>query len=375
MSVSEARPAAWKQPLTVLVNPAVVVVAVSYGLLHTVAAWFGLVGSLVPVAAFAALAEGFELVLRGVLWLSTWRYAYTVLRSIAQGHRDLPVPGVEAVNPFAELGLVVHFLALPVAAGVLASLDPVPELVRWSLGALVAALIPASAAVMAMTGRFALAFSPWHLGGFLARVGGGYARLLASSALVGAAAWGARLLPWPGPLAVLVPSTLAAWACLAVFALTGALIREHRTEFAIPGELEPAEERDERDRVRERRRTLDTVYASLRGGVSAGGYAAIDALLAAEDHNLDVYNWLFDSMREWDSKAPALEMGRRYVDRLLDAGAQDEALAVAAQCRRMSERFAVTAESARPLAAYARSIGRVALAENLEAGLTRGSGA
>lgn len=341
--------------LAPLFNLSVVVVSVSYGLLHTFAMLFGLLG----------------LALRILLWLSAWRYAYTVLRSLAQGHRELSTPGPEVFNPFAEFPLVVHFVLFPVLIGVIADLQSVPEPIRWAAVAALAGVFPASAAVMAMTGNFALALSPWHVAGVIGRLGRGYARLLALCAAVGVALVAVRAVPWPVLLDTIVANTADLWAFLGMFALTGALIREHRAEFEIPGELEPAEERAERERRLEWQHSLDRAYASIRSGLLAEGYAKIDEIVASEGGSVVVYQWLLDSMLRWEHKTHALRVARPYVDRLLEAGEVHEALDLFAQCRRISERFTVAPESARTLAAYARSIGREALAEDLEAAAAR----
>ncbi len=348
----------WKNELAPLMNTAVVVVSLTYGVLQTLAASLA-------VAGVMGVAIGFAL--RALLWLSALRYAYTVLRQIAQGHRELDTPGPDALNPLAEIPLVVHFALFPVVIGVLLGLENVPALVTWPAVAALVAVFPASAAVMAITDNFAKALSPWHMGQLIARVGRSYAKLLVFCAGVGAALWLVRIAPWPVLLEVLLANTLDIWAFLGVFALTGALIREHRDDFGIPGEVEPGEERDARERRHAWRLELDKAYASIRSGMLKEGYATIDLLLASEGHSLAVYQWVFDTMMRWESKRPALEVARGYVERLLEAGQAHEALDLFAQCRRRCERFAVAPDASAGLARYARSIGRTALAEDLEA--------
>lgn len=347
-----------RNELAPLMNTAVVVVSLTYGLAHTFAAFLAIAGTL-------GVAIG--LALRIIVWLSTLRYAYTVLRRIAQGHRELETPDANALNPFAEIPLVVHFALFPVAIGVLVGLEGTPGAVGWSAAAVLVAAFPASAAVMAITDNFAKALSPWHLGQLVAGLAGGYAKLLAFCAGGAAVLWLVRALPWPVLLEVLLANTLDVWAFLGVFALTGALIREHRDEFGIPGEVESAEERDARERRHAWRLELDRAYASIRGGLVREGHAVIDALLESEGRSLVVYEWIFDTMMGWEFKAPALEIGRDYVECLLEAGDKHDALDVFARCRRHSERFTLAPAAARGLAEYARSIGRTALAEDLEA--------
>lgn len=347
-----------RNDLAPLMNTAVVVVSLTYGLAHAFAAFLAIAGTLGVVLGLA---------LRLIVWLSTLRYAYTVLRRIAQGHRELETPDANALNPLAEIPLVVHFLLFPVAVGVLLGLESVPGALGWSAAVLLVAVFPASAAVMAITDNFAKALSPRHVGQLIAGLASGYAKLLAFCAGGAAVLWLVRFLPWPALLEVLLANALDVWAFLGVFALTGALIREHRDEFGIPGEVESAGERDARERRHAWRLELDKAYASIRSGLVREGYAVIDALLESERRSLVVYEWIFGTMMGWESKAPALEIGRDYIDRLLEAGDMHDALDVFARCRRHSERFTVAPAAARGLAEYAHSIGRTALAEDLEA--------
>lgn len=346
----------FKHELAPLQNAAVVVVSVSYGVAHAFLTPLGLVG----------------VGLRGLLWLSTWRYAYTVLHRIAQGHRELETPDFTALNPFARFPLIVHFLLFPVVVGVLLNAASVPELVRWPAVAVLIAAIPASAALMAMTDNFAIALSPWHLAQLVGRLGHGYLKVLAFSAGLGVALAAVRSVPWPEGLGAIIVNTADVWACLGMFALIGGLIRERRAEFGIPGEVEPAEERAERERRQAWQAELDQAYAALRSGLLSKGYATIDRLIEADGRSLAVHHWLFEAMLRWESRHHALVVGRRYIERLLQLGEVHEALDVFAQCRRISEQFSVAAGPARTLAEYARSIGRDALAEDLEAGESPG---
>lgn len=349
----------WKNELAPLLNLAVVVVSVTYGALHGFAV-------LLSVAGLPGTAIG--LVIRSLLWLSTLRYAYTVLRQVAQGHHELETPDTNALNPLAEIPLVVHFVLFPVAIGVLVGAAAVPAAIGWSAAALLVAAFPASCAVMAITDNFAKALSPWHVGPLIARLGQGYAKLLLFTAGVAAVLALVRVLPWPLPVQVVLASTLDVWACLGLFALTGALIREHRAEFGIPGEVETSEERNARDRRRDWQQELDNAYASIRSGMLTEGYATIRQLLDSEGRSLVVYQWVFDAMLRWESKAPALELGKGYVARLLEAGLVHDALDLFAQCRGLSADFTVAPGAARELAEYSRSIGREAIAEDLESG-------
>ncbi|HLF10596.1 MAG TPA: hypothetical protein VJA26_05225 [Gammaproteobacteria bacterium] len=115
-----------------------------------------------------------------------------------------------------------------------------------------------------------------------------------------------------------------------MFALIGAAIRERSADFDIPGQVLASEELQQLDRQRKWQATLDRAYGSIR-----------------------------------KDPTHALHFAGRFIERLIEAGREINALELVAQCRRLSRDFAVPAQSAARLAEYARAIGRHGTADEL----------
>jgi hypothetical protein len=337
-----------------LTNSSVLVVAIVYGVLLKIASAAGLFG----------------LVLAVMVHLSLWRYSYAVLRSLAQGRPNVLAPDAESLNPFTEWRLVVHYFFLALAIFLFRTtplfgdglLGDAVQLV--GTGALVIGF-PASAAIMGFTGNPAAALNPTNIAGVIRTMGGGYVRLLAACGSLMAFTELVPVVLGRGGFALLLRDIGATWGILAVFALIGAALRDHRGVFDIPGERIDDAELRQRDRERDWRRTLDLAYGSIRSGLVAEGYRAIKELLAAEADSVDVHHWVFNHMLTWQEQTHALQFGQRFVERLIEAGRAHTALELLAQCRRISGDFAVSAAAAERLAAYARTIGRHGVADEL----------
>jgi hypothetical protein len=354
----------------VLANPTLVVVAVSYALLLTVA--FRL-GRFITLLTGAARVGGIIAALVSfVLLLSLWRYAYSVLRRAAQGHTEVFAPALEEVGPFNEWRLTAHFIVFPAlivwlgTGGPAGGVDLAAPIRAAAALALVAAF-PASAALMGLTGSLPHALNPASIAGVARSMGHRYVALLLACGGVFAAGMLLRfgrgriggLGPWLGSVAAL-------WSILAVFALIGATLRDMRERFAIPGDVEPEHERRARDRRREWQAVLDRVYASLRSGLNSRGDAELGRLIDSEDHSVEIYQWIFDAMWTWEDRSHALQLAPRYIARLIEAGDMYPALKRFMQCRHSAERFSIAPSDARALADFARSIGYAAAAEALE---------
>jgi uncharacterized membrane protein len=313
-----------------------------------------------------------------VISLSLWRHCYTVLRSIAQGRRNIPTPEPKSLNPAGEFGLVWHFVAFPALLIVLASVQPFGasfpgQLANFAAAVAVIVVFPASAATMALTSSLEAAFNPTNLAHVIKTFGRDYYVLVAACVAVLAATGmtNAYVLPAFGFLARVCSDVLGVWAVLVVFALTGSLLRTHRNDFDIPGERETDEERQARFQRDEWRKSLDLAYASISRGLVAEGYELLRRLSAEHGDSLEVRYWLFDNMLTWEDKAHALQIAARLIERHVEEGEMDLALELAARCRRLDAAFAVSPDAAATLAAFARSIGRRSLAEDLDAATGR----
>lgn len=338
-------------------NSTLIVVAIVYGFALWMSAFAGLLG--IPLWILVTL--------------SLWRYAYDVLRHVAQGHALAAVaPSIESMAPLPGRGVVLHCLLFVALLYLLATTpligDTVPAIVLRVAGiAVLAFVFPASAALIGMGGSMGGALNPVDLAECIRTFGRDYAVLIAVClGLVG----GAFLLegvvaPLFGGFAGLITEIGLAWILLALFALIGAAIHAHRFDFAIPGEYEPERERAKRHERAIWQQTIDRAYAAFRSELPAKGHTTLRRLLEAEQRSLEIYQFTFDALSAWADQRPALHFAAGYVARLLEAGLEHEALELFSRCRRRSDRFAIEPQLADALVAYARSIGRHGIADEL----------
>lgn len=333
------------------------VVAAAYGLLLYVALRAGLFG--IPLALLVAL--------------SLWRFAYAVLRDVARGRRNLPAPGPETANPVQELSLALHGMMFTLLALLLGTTPLFGEgvsaaVLRWlCIGALLL-VFPASATVMGVSGDIAAAMNPVAFGAVIRGLGSRYLLLMAAClALVVAAASTAGVLASGGAFWPLLGHVVSVWAYLALFALIGSAIFARRADLDLSADLDVIEMRDARDRDRQRRDALDRAYASIRSGYADRGYRTIEELIAAERESLEIYDWIFNRMLDWEDRRHALALAGRFVARLAAEERYGTALRLIDQCRAVDAAFNPPPASAATLGAYARAIGRPRLAAELDA--------
>jgi hypothetical protein len=332
-----------------LANPTVIVVAVVYGVLLRIAMGAGIMGLLLSI----------------LVMLSLWRFGYSVLRHVASGWKHFPPPGIETMNPFGEFAVIFHSLFFSLLLILLATTPFIDGPVRWLLLLVVLAVFPASAAVMAMTRNLGAALNPMSIGTVVRELGADYLKLFGVSMALGVLMMLAGWLAEVSWLLGLLSDGLAVWTVLALFLATGAALRAHRADFDLIEGLDDADERNERQRHAEWQKTLDRAYASVRSGLPAQAYRTVKELLASEGDSLEVYQWTFNGMLAWDEPAHATQLGERFAAKLWDAGRKVDALELVQRCRKLSPSFALSSERAAELAAYARSIGRHRIADDL----------
>jgi hypothetical protein len=329
-----------------LANPTVIVTAIVYGFLLKLAMAAGLAG----------------LLLRLLVTLSLFRYGYTILRHVANGWNSFPPPDIESTNPFGQFTVVMHSVLFGTLLYLLAGTPFIDGALRWPLLAIVAALFPASAAIMAMTRSAGAALSPSGLAALIGDLGADYLKLLAVSLLLSALT--ALTSSWPWYLGIFA-EMVSVWTTLALFVATGATLRAHRDELDLMEGLDDVEQRALRERQQQWQKTLDRAYASVRSGLPAQAYRTVKELIDSEGDTLEIYQWTFNGMLAWDDSRHAAMLGERFAKRLWDEGRKHDALELAQRCRKLSPSFVPPAPFTAELAAYARELGRHRLADDL----------
>jgi hypothetical protein len=330
-----------------LANPTVIVTAIVYGFLLRLASAAGLFG----------------LLLRILITLSLYRYGYAVLRHIANGWNHFPPPDIESTNPVGQFTVVMHAVLFGALLFLLATTPFIDGALRWWLLAAVAAVFPASAAVMAMTRNPGAALNPFGLASLIGELGVDYFKLLLVSLLLSALMAWASGLPWYFGV---VAEMVSVWATLALFLATGATLRAHRAELDLMEGVDDAEQREERERQTLWQKALDRAYASVRSGLPAQAYRTVKELIESEGDSLEIYQWAFNGMLAWDEPHHAALLGERFAKRLWDEGRKIDALELAERCRKLSPRFSPPASFTAALASYARSLGRHRSADDFE---------
>ena len=334
---------------TALANTTVIVVAIVYAFL-------------LPMSLFAGF---YGIALLFMLLLSMWRYCYSILRHVARGQNNFPPPGVEMMNIFGEITVVLHFMFFG-GLTVLFVTTPFISVPLRVLGlGIVAAVFPASAAVMGMTNSLIAALTPGSVWTIARELGADYVKLVAGCVLLFTLGFISILLGSVSWLLAAFGNVLAVWTMFALFLAIGAALRAHRFEFDLLEGVDDAEQRDERERHKEWQRTADRAYTSVRSGLPAQAYRTIKELIEREKDSLEIYQWTFNAMLAWDEPKHAAMLGERFAKRLWDAGRKVDALELAQRCRKLSPSFAPPAAFTVELAAYAREVGRHRLADDL----------
>jgi hypothetical protein len=335
------------KPLT---NSTVIVVAIGYAIFFVIAGAAGLFGIFLFFVTIFSFAS----------------YSYQLLRNFARGRtKFFEAPGIESFSPFNDFASTLHFVFFAALLMLLVSTPFISGPLRWLGLALWLGVFPASAALMGVTMSSAAAFNPFSIAQLIGALGRDYLRLLgAGLALVALALIVENLLAPLGMLAALPGEAVSLWTWLALLAMIGDTVGRRRFELALPG-IESDTEYEERHRRAEWQKTLDIAYGSVRSGIVAQGYRTIKALLDSEGDSLEIYQWVFNHMLDWDDPKHALEVGKRFVARLLEERKPYQALELFEQCRRMSSAFELPADTRTALRDYARNIGRHRVADEL----------
>jgi hypothetical protein len=331
---------------SVMGNSTAIVVAIVYGFLLRLGSAAGLFGFL----------------LWFMVMLSLFRYGYAVLRHVATGWNNFPPPSIESTNPVGEFAVIFHSALFALLLFMLATTPFVDGALRWGLLLFVLAVLPASAAIMAMTRNAAAALSPLSISSLMRDLGADYLKLVGVGIVLGGLMSWASGLPW---YLAIVTDMLSVWAILALCLATGAVLRAHRDDLDLLEGLDDAEQRKQREAHAQWQKTLDRAYTSVRSGLPAQAYRTVKELIDDEGDSLEIYQWSFNAMLAWDEPKHAAMLGERFAKRLWEAGRKVDALELAQRCRKLSPSFVPPAAFTAELAAYARELGRHRLADDL----------
>jgi hypothetical protein len=253
--------------------------------------------------------------------LASWhfKYCFILLDAVIAGAEEPPVLSIEMVNPVDEQRPLAQ--ALLIAGGAFLAFElgtHTTAAFGWLLAMLLLFLLPASIAVLAMSGNPLRAGWPPELLSLVRGVGRDY--LVPVAAIV---AFGGLLvgLAWLGvPVWAFIAGTQL--GLLVVFALVGGALHEHRLELGIEFKT-PRERYDERalrEHVEERNRVLESAYLKFQVAKPLEGWQEIETWLklhggAGDPTNrlLLEYRAVLAAVLRWDDVRP----GDRLTDELV----------------------------------------------------------
>jgi hypothetical protein len=225
------------------------------------------------------------------------------------------------------------FLLLRTAAlyGAAASLLP---------AALLAVTVPASLAVLAMTNSPLSSLNPVSLY-HLVRLSGTSYFVVPTILLVFGAAL--RLLS-ETPLPRAVGEFGMLYLAFLAFSLTGSIVASSgaHQHVGIAAPAMPDGRKLAREEMRGRQRVLDHAYGLFSRGNGAGGLEHIQDFIDNSSHlasKLELFEWFFRQMLDWENTDPALSFGRVFLSRLIAAGETVLIMKVTARCLLENERF------------------------------------
>jgi hypothetical protein len=313
---------------------------------------------------------GFLGIPMGLILLSWFfKYCFVLLDSIAAGSETPPVLSIEMVNPIDEQRPVAQaaiiVLGVLVVRAIFAHLGHAAGLVT---GSVLLFELPASVAVLGVTGNPFRAIWPPEIWAITRACGGEYVLINISMFAAGGLVYG--LVHLGGPLWLTI-ALVQLWFLFA-FSLVGGAIFEHRIELGIESRTrqEREAERSEREHVLERDRMLDRAHAHFRAGNLLEGWQEIQAWLerhAEGGQPLRELVAVLQSASSWDDVRPADRLASELISALLARKENGKALEVLERRLLSNPNFcpAQPAHVAR-LAELASAAGKSALRRRLE---------
>ncbi|MGE0581419.1 MAG: hypothetical protein AB7P31_04705 [Steroidobacteraceae bacterium] len=323
-----------------------------------------LVATLTLLLSLASQAGILGLPLQVIVLSWLFKYAYVLLDLSSEGIEEPPVLSAEMVNPVEQRPLM-QFAICAAGFGLAWWVGGVPG---YAIGTMVLLLLPATAAVLGVTGSAIEALNPLTLARVIRGLGGAYVVLLVATLLFATAIRALDYLPvWE-----VVKIAAALWLWLSLFSLIGGAIYERREALGFEPQVSPERtaQREEREWERRRAALLDDAYVPARIHEPARVVEPLRRWLdgaAGPRLEADARAFLARAADWNDERAYAL-VARLVIARLVAARRFALALELFESARAAVPGAIVAAPTdLRALIAHARATGRVRFAERLEA--------
>lgn len=299
-----------------------------------------IVAIVVALSVWIALAVMPVLALLGwpIAILSLWaiaNYFFDIVEFKARGRRGWPVLSIEAVSRAGRQKGVVFALVAAGVGGIYYFLLTLGwKEIAQIFAVLAALLIPASAALLAVTRSLALALDPKSLIGAAWGIGLPYLFVLGALALMLAIT----------DIAIsrqsIVAMFLSTYGFLLLAYLLGSLLYAKRRVLGIhaPRAPEVMAAAEKAELIRQRQSVIAHAYAFAGRGNNSGALAHIEEYARSEANALDARIWMFHEIAKWEDSAAALAYGERLTGQLEEAGMPDECKKVKTVCEYLQSR-------------------------------------
>ena len=295
---------------------------------------------------FAAFGKLLGLFLAFLILPSLFHYLMRILDARAKGKDPGPLD-VDDLYWFRgawSLFMLVHVAIAIYAIYIFGSLYKLAGL--FVACALIAAVLPASLAVLAITRSPLQSLNPKAIGGLIGRTGSDYWILPTYILLAGFVMQWIGSLSWPDFIVELIGFYLT----LVFFSLTGTVVAPHQfhDEVGIYDPVEPNQADVDASLLKERTTVLNHAYGFVSRDHRAGGFKHIENWLQRDPDPESAWAWFFDQMLRWEIKYPALVFAQSYLNRLLHDGDDVTAVKVMMRCRHETDAFVPLADDIGP---------------------------
>src|ERR1700722_12529256 len=288
-----------------------------------------------PLAAKAGFA-GIPLALILISWL--FKYAYVLFDHVVRGVDEPPALDITMMNPLSEQRPIAQIIILAAGAALVTiaavKFSPVAGTVLACVGLF---FIPASVAILGLEGNMLKAVYPVALGRMVAGLGPMYAAVLGIIAGVILALW------LTTQLALWMPVQIAfgMFAVLSIFSSLGGALYERRHELGLETWHSPERtaEKERHAEVKKSEHLVTEAYGLVRVGAHTKAWDLLQSWLASRGHAAEDYRWVRDKVITWPDTRYADRLTQEYVDRLLAAKRDGEALDAVRERLRVDKAF------------------------------------
>jgi hypothetical protein len=266
--------------------------------------------------AFSGSAGTFGLPMFAVLASSLCMYSFVLVEHVAHGAHEPPVLALDMVNPVSEHRPLLQLAIIAAVWLAIRALSPHIGALATALEGLALAALPASVAVLAIADSFWHAINPLALWHVVRALGTSYLLIVGVALLAG---FGLAGLAGTGALASWELYALGIYAWLALFALIGGALFEHRSSLGHEAMHAPERvaQRLQAQLDAERDRFVDGLFGQSRGGNLRGAWETIEERLEAEQQQNDAYEWLNSRLAHHEDQRLASRLAQAYIHRLL----------------------------------------------------------